>query len=140
MNKDITMIVIIQSSVNADGFRIIVENNKKNVLLFDKEYYYGYNASYSREQALNSEVEAMYAREYGWKSSYYKEKPYTTDIICNIAKSFDVDIDDIAVIPGRNAFTNITLPSTEVERFKNTYLTKEEITQYNVNKTTTVYV
>ena len=140
MNKDITMIVIIQSSVNADGFRIIVENNKKNVLLFDKEYYYGYNASYSREQALNSEVEAMHAREYGWKSSYYKEKPYTTDIICNIAKSFDVDIDDIAVIPGRNAFTNITLPSTEVERFKNTYLTKEEIIQYNVNKTTTVYI
>ena len=74
------------------------------------------------------------------KSSYYKEKPYTTDIICNIAKSFNVDIDDIAIIPGRNAFTNITLPSKEVERFKNTYLTKEEIMQYNVNKTTTVYI
>ena len=140
MNKDITMMVMIQSGVNANGFRIIIEDDKKNVLLFDKEFYYGYNASYTREQALHAEIQAMDAEKYGWKSSYYKEKPYTTDIICNIANSFKIDIDDIIIIPGRNAFTGTTLPQEEAERFKNTYLTKEEVKQYNINRTVTVCI
>lgn len=141
MNKDtITMTVIIQSSVNADGFRVMVEDNVRNVVLFNKECYYGYNASYTREQALNSEIQAMDAEKYGWDNYYYKVKPYTTDIICNIAKSFNININDIIIKPGKNAFAGSSISSKEVERFKNTYLTKEEIMQYNVNKTTTVYI
>lgn len=141
MNKDnITMTVIIQSNANSDGFRIIIEDTERNIVLFNKECCYGYNASYTREQALHAEIQAMDARKYGWDSYYYKEKPYTTDIICNIAKAFEIDIDDIIIKPGRNAFTDTTLPSKEVELFKNTYLTKEEIKQYNINRTTTVYV
>lgn len=140
MNKDITMTVIIQSGVNADGFSVKVEDNVRNVVLFYKRYDYGYNASYTREQALHAEIQAMDAEKYGWDSYYYKEKPYTTDIICNIAKSFNIAIDDIIIKPGRNTFTGTTLPYEEVERFKNAYLTKEEIKQYNINKTTIVYV
>ncbi len=80
----IKMTVYEGSSLNADTFRIVVTDGEDK--LFDKTYYYGYNASWKRDFAT-------------------KAKPFTDDIIASIANTYGVELKDVTYAKGMNVFT-----------------------------------
>jgi len=77
----IKMIVSKGSSINADTVEITITDG--SIQLFQQKYWYGYNASHSREWATD-------------------KKPFIEDIILRLSKEYKVSAQE--EVEGRNLF------------------------------------
>lgn len=114
------MVITVQSGLNSDGFDVDIFKNDKKV--FHNDYRYGYNASYDPKYAKYAEDDYNNAKKYGWDSSYYTLKPYVTDIVKDLMQKYNLDLDDIVLIPGKNVFKGDYVNDKDVQRFNREYL------------------
>lgn len=114
------IVITVQSGLNSDGFDVDIFKNDKKV--FHNDYRYGYNASYDPKYAKYAEDDYNKAKKYGWDSSYYTLKPYVTDIVKDLMRKYNLDIDDIVLISGKNTFTGDPVNDKDVQRFNKKYL------------------
>ena len=70
--------ICILSSHSADGFSVRIQDNQENKL-YERSFYYGSNASYSRANAERAHQLVEDAKKYNWSTRYH-EAPYVTDI------------------------------------------------------------
>ena len=111
-----------QAGINADGFEVRIQDEEDN-RVFDKSYSYGYNASYKKEQAERAHNEVEKAKKYGWEPSAYRgEKPYTTDILVELANKYEIE--KIIVTAGMYVFSNKPMRSEDVDKFVEEYIMK----------------
>lgn len=101
-NTENKMIITVGSSLNADGFDIVIidQDMKK---LFKNSYHYGYNASWKKTWADN-------------------DKPYVTNIIKDLCDRYGVTKDNIEVTAGKNVFTGSNVNDKAVDRFIKNYI------------------
>lgn len=102
MNK---MEITLYSGMSADGFKIRITDNE-GMVIFKKDYMYGYDASHS------------------WTNS--KIKPFTTDIIVGLSDAYEVELEDIKVIPGIYVFSGKQMEQEEADRFYRKYMSGME--------------
>lgn len=114
------LIIQVKQGLNADGFTATVMQDGEKV--FSEEYNYGYNASYSRTNAEMAARDVQLAKEYGWKG-YYKEKPYTSDIIKALCAEYNIPKSNIKVTSGRNVFRGDEVNSEDTQDFIDEYVT-----------------
>lgn len=100
-DPNIVMTISLLSAINSDGFRISIDDESNADTLFEKEYRYGYDVSYS-------------------KSFANSKKPYVTDLIDRLVDFYNVD--DIQVIAGKNRFNDKSISNSDIQNFKNKYL------------------
>lgn len=116
------MTIEVISGVNSDGFTITITDPSGNVL-FDKDYRYGWDASYSKEQADAAHAEVEKGIKYGWSPSAHRtEKPYVTDIINDLCEKYDISDAEITVVAGGNRFTGDTMDDDSVNEFIDKYV------------------
>jgi len=113
----ISMIVMPLSSINADGFSVVIKDEDKN--LFNKNYYYGWEASYSRRFAEMAHEDVVNAKKYGWTSPYV-EKPFVSDILTELSTKYKVE--QIYVSAGKNALTDTLVSNETVRKFIEEYI------------------
>ena len=102
------MVVKIFHGIHGDGFNVDVIRYSGGVHTYN--FYYGYNASHSRE------VESDKA-------------PYTTDIIDKLMREYDVQVVEVA--SGYNEFMKRCVNKEEIDRFISKYLTPADIIAVN---------
>lgn len=95
------MEISVSSGIGADGFKIRINDIDSGKEVFKNSYSYGYSASYRKD----------------WATS---RKPFTTDIINELKKRFNVVYVD--VIPGENVFAGRKVTDDVVADFKKSYL------------------
>lgn len=96
----ITMCVISNSGVNADGFNVKIQDETETKI-FEGQYRYGYNVSYSKEFANN-------------------EKPFITDILVDLVNKNNVE--KIIVTAGKYIFSGKPISDKDVEKFVKDYI------------------
>ena len=101
-NMENKMIITVGSSLNADGFDIMIVD-KDLEKLFKNSYHYGYNASWKQSWADN-------------------DKPYVTDIIKDLCDRYSVPRENIEVTSGKNVFTGSDINNKAVDRFIKNYI------------------
>ncbi len=116
------LIIIITSGLNSDGFEVeITDDNGKDV--FKKSYRYGYNASYSREDAIMAEETHEKSIKYNWVPSIHCGlKPFVGDIIDELCNEYNIDKKDILYRAGANVFTGNKVSDQEVQNFISEYV------------------
>lgn len=109
------LIITVKSGVNASGFKLEVPGK------FRKDYAYGYDASYSREQAEKTAKDVEIAKQNNW-SNVPSEKPYVSDIIASVMKEFNIDPENVNVAAGENTFKGTSVSRDKVQEFIDDYL------------------
>ena len=112
------MRVITQSHVNADGFDVRIQDEDENKL-FEHQYMYGYDASYSRANAEAARRDVENSIKYKWQNKY-SEKPFVTDILVELVNKYDVE--KIIVTAGKYVFSGQPMSSGDVDQFISDYL------------------
>lgn len=121
LNDGNVMYITVNSGVNADGFTVDIVDHTTDKKIFSESYYYGYTASYDRKFAESAHRDVENAKKYGWRGPF-SEKPYVSDIIADLCKSYDVAKDNIIVQAGKYAFSGDPIRDESVEQFKSKYL------------------
>ena len=122
LKEDLSKRIVIKpfSGLNADGFKVITYEDNK--LVNETDYRYGYNASYSREDAEYAHQNVLNKEKYGWKdSSYYQEKPYIVDILKKVAEENNLSVNDLEFIDGEYLFNGKVYSA---DKFKQELLNK----------------
>lgn len=109
------LIITVKSGFSAGGFRLEVPGK------FKKDYAYGYDASWSKEQAERAAKDVETAKKNNWKS-IPSEKPYVSDIIASIMKEFNIDPENVNVAAGENTFKGTSISRDKVQEFIDDYL------------------
>jgi hypothetical protein len=106
------------SGSSADGFEVRIQDEEENKI-FEHQYCYGYDASYSKEFAKQAHDDVKKAKKYKWTSTY-EEKPYTTDILVDLVNKYNVE--KILVSTGRYLFNRKSMTVGEVDEFISKYI------------------
>ena len=118
----ISMTIMPMSGISSDGFTVIIEDEGNERCLFNENYRYGWDASYSRENADAAHADAEKAKKYGWTSSHYREKPFVSDIPTSLVAERK-DIEQIYVFAGQNKFKGEPVSEKTVNSFIEEYIT-----------------
>ena len=116
MNK---LRIVLKSGVSADGFDITV-TGPENEELFHNSYSYGYNASYSKENAEHAHEQAYKSKKYNWERTY-DEKPYTSDILVDLINKYQIE--NIEVVHGIYLFSGKEMSDEDITNFVDKYIT-----------------
>lgn len=117
----VKMNVTIISGLRAEGFDVQIF--KDNEEIFSESYAYGYNASYNKNFADCAKADFENAQKHHWTSSYYRLKPYTSDILSELAKEYTVDF--ISVEGSISVFSGNPMPREKIDNFIQTYIYPE---------------
>lgn len=112
------MRVIPQSYANVDGFDVRIQDEDKNKI-FEHQYGYGYDASYSRANAEAAHKDVENSIKYKWQNKY-SEKPFVTDILVELVNKYNIE--KIIVTAGKYAFSGKPMSSDDVDQFINDYI------------------
>lgn len=98
------MTINLYSGINSDGFNVDIADEAGNTV-FQKNYRYGYNASYSDDWADSS-------------------KPFVSDIIDKLCSEYNINKEDIQFGKGKNVFRGTDIPADDIKLFKANYIDK----------------
>lgn len=76
-----------------NGDRVVVTGIDKDTQ-WEKEYSYGYNASYNRSNAEYAQTDYEDSLKYGWNSCWHCPKPYIGDILTDLLAQYNMTKDD----------------------------------------------
>ena len=112
------MILKAKSIEGIFGDRIEVSITDNNDVIFEKTYYYGDNASYTRIYADLAKKDYEDSIKYGWTNNgYYCLKPYIGDILKDLCDQYNINPKDI-VFTGYNVMQKKPMRDESLQRFK----------------------
>ena len=123
INESAIMTICPMSGINSSGFDIVIMDGDKK--LFSKNYRWGWDASYSRENAAYSKRQHELSIQNNWEHKY-NYVPYITDIVDDLCKEYGISRSDIQFGPGENVFANRKLTDKEVDDFKSKYFNESK--------------
>ena len=109
------MIMKVHFVTGISGDRVEVKIFENEDIIFEKVYFYGYNASWSRKSADFAHRDHEDAIKYGWDTTWHTEKPFIGDILQDLAETYTIADSDI-IYTGYMVFAERDMTEEEVMR------------------------